>query len=116
MRESRILKPWDGHFQRQKIRQINLGTEGDPKRVKLNAALESNYAKDVEALLREFKDVFVWLYKELKVLPAHIAEYRIELDTSMPPCHQERYHMNPNYAAIVKQYLDNCWHHGLSNH
>jgi len=28
------------------------------------------------------------------------------LDTSIPPAHQARYKLNPNYATIVKQYIN----------
>lgn len=74
--------------------------------MKLNAALDLIYVQRAEALLREFKDVFAWSYQELKGIPAHIAEHRIELNTSMPPAHQARYWTNPNYASIVKHDLD----------
>ncbi len=50
--------------------------------------------------------MFVWNYKKLKKIPPHIVEHKIELDTNIPPSHQAHYHMNPNYATIVKQDLD----------
>lgn len=59
------------------IRQINLGTERNPKCVKLNGALEPNYAKEAKDLLREFKDVFVWSYQYLEGILTHIAEHII---------------------------------------
>jgi hypothetical protein len=54
-------------------------------------------------LLKEFKDVFFWTYKDLKGIPLDIAQHRIELDAIVPPIHQARYWLNFNYAAIVKQ-------------
>ncbi len=53
-------------------------------------------------LLKEFKDVFSWIYKDLKGIPLALAQHRIELDTSIPPAHQARYKLNPNYVAVVK--------------
>jgi hypothetical protein len=47
-------------------------------------------------------DVLMWNYKELKGIPRHIAKHKIELDITIPPSHQARYLMNPNYAIIVK--------------
>jgi hypothetical protein len=38
-------------------------------------------------LLKEFKDVFVWIYKDMKGIPAKLVLHIIELDTSMPPSH-----------------------------
>jgi hypothetical protein len=35
-----------------------------------------------------------------------MVQHRIELDTSIPPTHQTRYRLNPNYVANVKQDID----------
>jgi hypothetical protein len=56
---------------------------------------------EVEQLLKEFKDVFTWTYKDLKRIPPKLAQHRIELDTTIP-----LYRLNPNYATIVKQDID----------
>ncbi len=50
--------------------------------------------------------MFPWFYKELIRIPPHITQHQIELDTTIPPGHQARYQMNPNYVAMVKQDLD----------
>jgi len=57
----------------------------------------------VEKLLKEFKDVFAWTYKDLKRVPLELAQHKIKLDTTIPPAHQTRYKLNPNYATIIKQ-------------
>jgi hypothetical protein len=38
-------------------------------------------------LLKEFKDVFAWIYKDLKGIPLELAQCKIELNTSTPPAH-----------------------------
>ncbi len=53
-------------------------------------------------LFKEFKDVFVWTYKDMKGIPPKLAQHIIELDTSIPPTHQARYILNPNYATVLK--------------
>ncbi len=35
-----------------------------------------------------------------------IVQHMIELDTIIPPIHQVRYWLNPNYATIIKQDID----------
>jgi len=58
-------------------------------------------------LLKEFKYVFAWTYKDLKGIPPKLVEHIIELDTSIPPTHQTfRYILNPNYVTIVKQNIN----------
>jgi hypothetical protein len=42
-------------------------------------------------LLKEFKDVIAWTYKDLKGIPLEFVQQKIELDTSIPPTHQARY-------------------------
>ncbi len=60
----------------------------------------------MKQLLKEFKDVFAWTYKDLKGIPPKLAQHKIELDTTITLAHQARYRLNPNYAAIVKQDID----------
>ncbi len=35
-----------------------------------------------------------------------MAQHRIELDTTIPPTHQARYKLNPNYVITIKQNID----------
>jgi hypothetical protein len=56
--------------------------------------------------LKEFKDVFAWTYKDLKGIPLKLAQHRIELDIIIPPAHQAKYTLNPNYATAIKQDID----------
>jgi hypothetical protein len=57
-------------------------------------------------LLKEFKDVFAQTYKDLKGIPPKFVQHIIELDTSIPPTHQTRYRLNPNYVATIKHDID----------
>jgi hypothetical protein len=56
--------------------------------------------------LKEFKDVFAWTYKDLKGIPLELAQHNIELDITIPPTHQARYKLNPNYVSTFKQDID----------
>jgi hypothetical protein len=44
--------------------------------------------------------------EELKGIPLHFVEHKIEFNTIIPPSHQVQYCMNPNYAMVIKQDLD----------
>ncbi len=61
---------------------------------------------EAEQLLKEFKDVFVSTYKDLKGIPPKLAQHIIELNIIIPLAHQARYILNPNYATMVKQDID----------
>jgi hypothetical protein len=41
--------------------------------VKINAHLEISKVLEVEQLLKEFKDIFSWTYKDLKGIPPELA-------------------------------------------
>ncbi len=57
----------------------------------------------MEQLLKEFKTIFAWTYKDLKGIPLKLAQQKIELDTIISPAHQARYRLNPNYAIAIKK-------------
>jgi hypothetical protein len=46
-----------------------------------------------EKLLKEFKDVFAWTYKDIKEIPLERAQHKIELDITIPPTHQAGYRL-----------------------
>ncbi len=62
--------------------------------------------EELHILLKEFKDVCAWTYKDLKGIPPKLAEHIIELDTSIPPTHQARCILNLKYVAVVKHDID----------
>jgi len=74
--------------------------------VKINAQLETSKVLEMEQLLKEFKTIFAWTYKGLKGIPPKLAQQKIKLDTIISPTHQARYRLNPNYAIVVKQYIN----------
>jgi hypothetical protein len=57
---------------------------------------------ELEEFFKEYKDVFAWMYKDLKGIPLELAQHIIELDTTIPPSHEAKYRLNPDYAIIVK--------------
>ncbi len=42
----------------------------------------------------------------MKGIPQELTQHRIELDTTMPSAHLARYRLNPNYATVMKQYIN----------
>jgi hypothetical protein len=68
--------------------------------------LETNKVLEHEQLLKEFKDVFAWTYKDLKGIPLELTQHKIGLDTIIPPAHQTTYKLSPNYVITIKQDID----------
>jgi hypothetical protein len=67
--------------------KLTLGINVEPQMVKINAQLETSKVLELEQLLKEFKDVFAWTYKDLKGIPPKLTQHRIELDTITPSAH-----------------------------
>jgi hypothetical protein len=67
-----------------------LGFEENLQQVKVNIDLEPIVSSQLIELLKEFKYIFAWTYKELKGIPLEIAWHQIELDMSIPYVHQAR--------------------------
>jgi hypothetical protein len=84
------------------IQWLNLGTLDEPKMVKLNANLDPSMANVTKLLLKEYKYIFTWTYKDLRNIPLHLTQHQIELNTNMPTSHQTWYWMNLNYVTVMK--------------
>ena len=50
--------------------------------------------------------MFAFTYKDMKGIPPHVCEHKIELQSEAKPVRQMHYRMNPNYAAKVKEEID----------
>jgi len=90
----------------EQLVKLNLGIEANPECIEVNAQLTMEKIKELQTLLKEFKYMFTRTYKDLKDKHLELAQHKIELDTSIPPTHQVRCKLNPNYAASVKQKID----------
>jgi len=64
------------------------------------------YSMCNKKMLKEYKDVVVWTYKDLRGIPPHLTQHQIEFDTNIHASHQAQYRMNSNYDVVVKQDLD----------
>jgi len=90
----------------QQLMKLNLGIDAKSQMVKINAYLEIGKVLEVEQMLKEFKDVFAWTYKDLKGIRPKLAPQKIELDITIPSAHQARYILSPDYVIIIKQDID----------
>jgi len=53
----------------QQFVKLNLGIEANPQYIKVNSELTKEKIKELQMLLKEFKDVFAYTYKDLKGIP-----------------------------------------------
>jgi hypothetical protein len=70
------------------LMKLNLGIEGDPKDVFINAILPTSFQAQIKKLLINYCDIFAWNYKDLKGIPKEIWEHKIELMVDAQPIKQ----------------------------
>jgi hypothetical protein len=103
-------------IKKKQLTKINLGFEENLQQVKINVDLKPIINYQLIELLKEFKDIFSWIYKYLKGIPLNVTQHQIELDTSIAPTHQTWYWLNLNYATIIKHDIDKLFAKGFIKH
>lgn len=88
------------------IVDINIKTTKEPRFVKISKTLDEQTTSQITDLLKEYSDVFAWSYKDMKDIDPAFYEHHIDLWKDAMPIRQQRYSMNPNYAAEVKEEID----------
>jgi hypothetical protein len=59
--------------------ECNIGSQEEPRFIKLSSNLTSEQRAEYMELLREFADVFAWTYKDLKTYDTSFIEHKISL-------------------------------------
>ena len=91
----------------QEIEEWNLGTEDDPKTIRVNKNLSDSFKAEAQKVFAEYRDVFAWEHEDLKGVDPKVCQHRIPLIPDAKPIRLQCYRMNPNYAKKVKEEIDN---------
>jgi hypothetical protein len=90
--------------------ECNIGTQEEPKFVKLSSSLTNEQRAEYTELLKEFADVFAWTYEDLKTYDTSVIEHKIPLNEEARPFRQKLRQINPMLLPImereVKKLLD----------
>jgi ribonuclease HI len=90
--------------------ECNIGTQEEPKFVKLSSSLTQEQRTEYTELLREFVVVFAWTYEDLKTYDTFVIEHKIPLKKEAKPFRQKLRQINPMLLPVmekeVKKLLD----------
>jgi hypothetical protein len=90
--------------------ECNIGTQEEPKFVRLSSSLTRGQRAEYTELLREFVDVFAWTYEDLKTYDTSVIEHKIPLKEEARPFRQKLRQINPTLMPVmekeVKKLLD----------
>ena len=65
--------------------ECNIGTQEEPKFVKLSRNLTKEKRAEYTELLRDFAHVFAWTYEDLKTYDTSVIEHKIPLKEEARP-------------------------------
>ena len=76
-----------GHVEpiKEETKSVNLGTNDEPKMVKIDNTLTSSEKDALVTLLKEFKEVFAWSYEDILGINIDIVQHCIPTDPAMKP-------------------------------
>ncbi|MCO5564458.1 hypothetical protein L7F22_018119 [Adiantum nelumboides] len=60
----------------------------------------------LKELLKEFNDIFAWIYHDMKGVPSSEVQHTISMISTVKPVQQRPYPMNPKYVKIVQEELE----------
>jgi hypothetical protein len=85
--------------------EFNVGTEIDPRMVKIGKGTTEKERLEILSLIREFKDTFAWNYDDLKAYRGDVIQHAIPLVEGAKPFRQKLRHINPKLAGQIQKEL-----------
>ena len=103
-----FLKP-DNKSESESTVHCNIGTESQPKFVKVSKFLSEKERGRYVALLKQYVDIFAWSYSDLKNYDWTVIEHKIPLKPDVKPIVQKIRHINPILLPIIEKEIKKMW-------
>jgi hypothetical protein len=84
----------------KEVEDCNIGTEKEPKMIKLSKYLPPAQKHKYIELFREFIDVFAWSYEDMKSYDTSIIQHKIPLKKDQKPFKQKLRRINPKLMPL----------------
>ena len=85
------------------VKDCNIGTEQEPKIIKLSKSLSPENRENYIRLMKDFFDVFTWTYDELKVYDTNIIQHVIPVKENEKLFKQKLRRINPLLLALIEK-------------
>ena len=89
-----------------KTKQVNIGTEVEPKYATLGDYWDDAMVDKVTELLCKYQDSFLTKIIDLKGIIGHLGMMKVTLKLDVNPVKQRTYRLNPKYKEKVCDELD----------
>ncbi|XP_075101682.1 uncharacterized protein LOC142177114 [Nicotiana tabacum] len=84
------------------LKEVNLGVVEDPKPTYISASLTGDEESKYIELLKEFKDVFAWSYKEMSGLDPKVVVHHLAVKRSARPVKQAQRCFRPELVPLIE--------------
>jgi hypothetical protein len=84
--------------------EINIASVESPKLIRIGKHTSLEERKELENLIREYKDVFAWTYDDLKAYKDDIIQHTIPLKDTKH-FRQKQRQINPKFALLIQKEL-----------
>ena len=85
------------------VEECNIGTEEDPKVIKISINLTKEYKDRYIKLMKEFYDVFAWSYDDLKFYDLGVIQHTIPVQRNVNPFKRKLRRMNPLLLPLIEK-------------
>jgi hypothetical protein len=92
-------------IQEEEVIECNIRIVENPKIVKLSKALAPKQKYKYVNLVKNFVDIFTWLYEYLKTFDTDIIQHKIPLKVGSNPFRQKIRQFNPMLMSIIEKEL-----------
>ena len=88
------------------LREINLGTDDEPKPIFVSALLTLEELEDYKCLLQDYQDVFAWGYQDMPGLDPKVAVHRLAISKERRYVKQAPRRFRPELEVQIKAEID----------
>ena len=81
----------------------NIGSEVEPKMIRMSKSLLEGEKKKYIILLKEFADIFAWSYQDLRTYDTSIIQHKIPLKPNTNPFKQKLRRLNPALLPVIEK-------------
>lgn len=87
------------------VKEINIGTEENPKMIKVGTIMDEKREDSLTKLLKEYADVFAWKLGDMPGIDPKIIQHELRIKPGTPPFRQKIRKVAPEYHKAVEKEL-----------
>ena len=92
-----------------KVEDCNIGTDEDPKIIKISKKFPSEAKKEYLALLKKYSKVFAWKYEDLKVYDTSVIQHSIPIKKNEKTFRKKLTRINPLLLPLIEKEIRNIF-------